>query len=88
MQLHHQQIKPAAKAKNKKEKIDKRDAELSPEARPKARVRPNPANEQPETIHPKRKGIIPKSDSSEGGVEIQGVSLNNTKTQILESSKS
>ena len=46
---------PAAKAKTQKEKGDKRDAELSPEARPKARVRPNPANEQPESIHPKRR---------------------------------
>ena len=47
---------PAAKAKTKKEKGDKRYAELSPEPRPKARVIPNPANEQPEAIHPKRNG--------------------------------
>ena len=80
--------KPAAKAKTKKEKGDKRDAELSPEARPKAKVRPNPANEQPESIHPKRKGRPSKADSSEGEVEIQGVSLNNTTTQILEISES
>ena len=80
--------KPAAKAKTKKEKWDKRDAELSPEARPKAKVRPNPANEQPESIHPKRLGRPPKADSSDGEVEIQGVSLNNTTTQKIWKSQS
>jgi len=73
---------PVAKAKTKKEKGEKRDAEGSPEPRPKAKVKPNPANDAPETIHPKRKGRPPnKPDSSSDEVEIQGVDLNNNKTQ-------
>ena len=85
MQHHHQQLNQQQKQRPKKEKGDKRDADLSPEPRPKARVRPNPTNEQPEAIHPKRKGRPPnkpdKPDSSEDDVEIQGVVLNNNKTQ-------
>jgi len=72
---------PAAKAKIKKGKGDKRDAEDSPEPRPKARVRPNPPNEAPEVIHPKRKGRPPNKPDSDDEVEIQGVSLNTNTTQ-------
>ena len=71
----------ATKIKTKKVKGEKRDAEESPEARPKAKARPNPANEQPETIHPKRKGRPPKPDSSSDEVEISSVNVNKNKTQ-------
>ena len=73
---------PAARVRTKRDKGEKRDAESEPIPRAKAKVKTNPALDNPESVHPKRLGRPPnKSDSSSDEVEIQGVVLNHEKTQ-------
>ena len=73
---------PAARVRTKRDKGEKRDAESEPIPRAKAKVKTNPALDNPESVHPKRLGRPPnRSDSSSDEVEIQGIVLNNEKTQ-------